>query len=294
MKNIVRRKRDTAFFPVGFEIPEDEIFESPRNLAFALMSALTGNPIECLHVNGTEMTIGLGCFSRIGMMFPDQVEGNDIETMTEMAECVGRNDSWWLNTTIRYDLYADSSMSEKVATFPYLCFNIAPRLLLKDDSECFDGIQFFGPQRLIKALKSEDWRLYADECPALMDLCNYLEAGLEPCDAILSPSEEEYELYLATKDPEDKFRVLLNMITTFASTLSAKLMSMGHVKLVSLGVEPEEAFNEINWLGKHGIGPKWKPTMKQVKWAMKEMRLKKSDMDPEIVKLLWPSKKGNK
>ena len=286
MKNIINNYRMQPFYPCGLEIPQDKIFASARNLGLSLMSALTGMPTECLQLNRSEISIGLGCFGLIGLNCADYHDGDEIEFLDEDTD-------WELSSTIRYKLY-DSLFEEQkpIAFFGFLNFSISPEGLLDKSRDDFGAIQFFGPYRLLKKLRSNGLRLEGQFKHNWLDLGNYLEGGMEPNDAILTPPEAEFELYWDEEDPQEKFRILLNMITTFASTLSAKLMYRGHVELSSIHLPSVDAMSEIGWFRDGKLPPMWKPTMEQVKREMKASKLKKSDIDPEVRKLLWPRKKG--
>ena len=298
MKNIISNRRREIFYPCGLEIPQDQIFASARNLALSLMSALTGTPTEYLLINKAEISIGLGCFSLIGLNGPDHIEGdeeNDIEFIDEDYE---DSADWGLSSIIRYKLLGNSigniisDRRKAVASFDIMALNISPDGLLDKSNDDLSAVQFFGPYRLLKKLRSNSLRLDGPltHC-RLVELENYLEDGFEPNDAILTPPEEEFELYWDADDPQEKFRILLNMITTFASTLSAKLMECGHVAPSSIHIPSVEAMREIDdWFSDGKIAPKWKPTMEQVKKAMKARNLKKRDIHPEVRKLLWPRK----
>ena len=98
MKNIINNSRMQSFYPCGLEIPQDKIFASARNLGLSLMSALTSMPTECLQLNRSEISIGLGCFGLVGLNCADYHDGDEIEFLDEDTD-------WGLSSTIRYKLY---------------------------------------------------------------------------------------------------------------------------------------------------------------------------------------------
>ena len=286
MKNIINNYRMQPFYPCGLQIPQDKIFASARNLGLSLMSALTGTPTEYLQLNRAEISIGLGCFGLIGLNCTDYNQGDNIEFIDEDTD-------WGLTSLISYELYNNAfSHNTTVATFDFLSFSITPEDLVCKERGCISSVQLFGPSRLLRKLKSDRLRMSGPFAPSELDIEHYLEYGQEPNDAILTPSEEEFELYWDAKDPQEKFRILLNMVTTFASTVSAKLMNHGYVRLSCLHLPSDDAMSEIGWFRDGKLPPMWKPTMEQVKREMKASKLKKSDIDPEVRKLLWPRKKG--
>ena len=286
MKNIVEKYRIQPFYPCGLKIPADQVFASERNLGLSLMGALTGMPTESLQLNTAEISIGLGCFGLISLNHAGYDDGCEIEYLDE-------NDGWSLLSCIGYELYGDSrGKAQKVcASFPILTLSICPGKLLKKSRECYYAVQFFGPYRLLRRLKSGNQWLEGPFSHNELDLDNYLEGDMEPRDAILSPPEEEFELYWDAKDPKAKFQILLNMITTFASTLSAKLLYHGHVGLSFWNTPSADALGELDWFRDRKLAPKWKPSKREVEKYLKASKLKKRDLAPEARKLFWPPKK---
>lgn len=286
MKNIVNKYRMQTFYPCGLKIPADQVFASARNLGLTLMGALTGMPTESLELNTTEISIGLGCFGLIGLNCPDYDAGGEIELLDE-------NDGWTLFSCVNYKLYGHASEEDQnaYASFPFMTLNISPKELLDKSRNCFGAVQFHGPYRLLRKLRSSALRLEGPFSHNELDLDNYIEGNVEPKDAILTPPEEEFELYWDEKDPGAKFQILLNMITLFASTLSAKLLSEGRVELSCLTLPSIDARSELSWFSDGKLAPKWKPTKEQVEKYLKSSKLKKRDIDPEVRKLFWPNKK---
>ena len=87
------------------------------------------------------------------------------------------------------------------------------------------------------------------------------------------------------------FQILLNMITTFASTLSAKLLYHGHVGLSFWNTPSADALGELDWFRDRKLALKWKPSKREVEKYLKASKLKKRDLAPEARKLFWPPKK---
>ena len=286
MKNIVNKYRMQTFYPCGLKISGEQIFASARNLGLSLMGALTGMPTESIEINTTEISIGLGCFGLIGLNCPEYDVGDEIELLDE-------NDGWTLLSSVRYTLYGGIYMEgqKAYASFPFMTLSISPKGLLDKSGDCFDAVQFYGPCRLLRKLRSSNLRFEGPFNHNELDLDNYLEGNMEPKDAILTPPEEEFELYWEEKDPKVKFQILLNMITTFASTLSAKLLSQGHVDLSCLTLPSIDARRELSWFSDGKLAPRWKPTKEQVEKYMKTSKLTNRDIVPEVRKLFWPNKK---
>ncbi len=289
MKNIVEKYRMQPFYPCGLKIPADQVFASERNLGLSLMGALTGMPTESLQLNTAEISIGLGCFGLISLNHAGYDDGCEIEYLDE-------NDGWSLLSCIGYELYGDSrGKAQKVyARFPILTLSISPEGLLKKSRNCFEAVQFFGPYRLLRKLRSSNLRLEGPFGHDELDLDNYLEGNMEPRDAILSPSEEEFELYWDAKDPKAKFQILLNMITTFASTLSAKLLYHGRVELSFWNTPSADALGELDWFSDRKLAQKWKPSKREVEKYLNASKLKKCDLAPEARKLFRPTEKRKK
>ncbi len=282
MENIIGKRRRTTFYPCGLTIPEERIFDSARNLGLSLMAALTGIPTEDVQLNRSEISIGLGCFGLVGINCADYNEGDDVSLVDETTD-------WSLLSTIRYTLNDKGlGFGEDIAVFGNMFLNIIPEGLLSKEHDDLGAIQFFGPSRLLRRLHSSSTNYESGLGMAKLDIGNYLEGGLEPNDAILTPSEDEYELFWDEENPSDKFRMLLNMITSFASTLSMKLMYHGTVGLATVFTPSFAAQDEMDWLPNGKIAPAWKPSMKDVAQYIKETNLKKKDIDPKVRKILWP------
>ena len=286
MKNTIaiNKNRVAAFYPCGLRIPQDQIFASARNLGLSLMGALTGIPTEYLQINRSEISIGLGCFGLVYISCLTYEEGCSVEALDE-------DDSWLLTSNIGYELYDNHACTgDPFATFDMLFLNISPEQLLRGNGDNFDAIQLFGPSRLLRKLKSDDNHLEVCRNLEMNEILNWLD-GDEINNAILTPSREEFDLYYNTADPQERFRVLLNMITTFVSTLSVKLTYWGHVRASSIGLLSNDAQKEVDWFKDKRMGPKWKPPMSMIKKCMKEYDIKETEVCSEIRRLIWPKGK---
>lgn len=281
MKNI-NKNGHAAFYPCGLTIESDRIFASARNLGLSLMGALTGNPTETVEINRADISVGLGCFGLVGINCADYQDGDCLDDLDVDSD-------WSISSCIRYKLFDDRMTRNIIAEFPMLILNIFPDELLRGDRSVFSAIQLFGPDRLLRKIRPEDCRFEpcCEEHNSL-DVGNYIEGLFEPNDAILTPSEMEFDLYWDEDNPAKKFRILLNMITTFASVLSFKLMGHGLVDLSYLHGLSSSAKREFYWLDDGRIGPAWRPTLEEMKEFIKVSNLPKSEVHPEVRKLLWP------
>lgn len=285
MKNLTKKYVEPIFKPCGLSIADEDFFKSARNLGVALAGALTGEPTENVRINACTYSIGLGAFSMLSFSADKEADDDTLED----------EDTYWnLNSTIRYTLMkhdAHLCFSEKnvEARFDMLNLNIDPRGLLSEDDCLYESIQLFAPHRLLKQLKSADMEIYKVD-HNVIGLGNCLECGIEESDAILTPSRMEFDLYCEEKDLVRKFRILLNMITNFASKLSAKLMHIGIVEQTFICSPVDDMFDELHWHSKP-LDKRWVPTAEMATAWMKKYNMKKSQLDPEIRKLIWPKKK---
>lgn len=285
MKNLTKKYVEPIFKPCGLSIADEDFFKSARNLGVALAGALTGEPTENVRINACTYSIGLGAFSMLSFSADKEADDDTLED----------EDTYWnLNSTIRYTLMkhdAHLCFSEEnvEARFDMLNLNIDPRGLLSEDDGLYDSIQLFAPYRLLKQLKSVDMEIYKISRNSI-GVGNLLEYGLEGNDALISPSKAEFDLYREESNPEKKFRVLLNMITNFASKLSAKLMHIGIVEQTFICIPADDMFDELHWHSKP-LDKRWVPTAAVATAWMKKYNMKKSKLDPEIRKLIWPKKK---
>lgn len=287
MKNLTKKYVEPIFKPCGLSIDDKDVFKTSRNLAVALAGALTGEPTENVRVNACTYSIGLGVFSMLSFSGGQDFD-EDWEYLTE------DDSDWSLNAAIRYSLMkpeAHLNFSEKniEAMFSLICFNVNPADLFANDDSVYQAVQLFAPHRLLKQLKSTDMEIYKFE-HNMIELGNCLECGIEGSDAILTPSRMEFDLYREEKDPVRKFRILLNMITNFASKLSAKLMHVGIVEQTFICSPVDDMFDELHWHSKP-LDKRWVPTAAMATAWMKKYNMKKSQLDPEIRKLIWPKKK---
>ena len=159
------------------------------------------------------------------------------------------------------------------------------------NAEKTSAIQFSGPERLLKKIRSDDQDIQVFECDAL-DIGNYLECGIEPNNAILTPTLQEYKIVFAEKNQEKRFMMLMNMITSFYSRISAKLLSAGTVEPSSVIMLSDDAREEAIWFNDETLGKPWLPRIKDVELTMKRFNMKKKDVCSSVRKALWPSKKG--
>lgn len=286
MKNKNNKSRNPVFIPYGLEIPKSEIFDSVRNLGVAIVGALTGTPPEDVKINAANISIGLGCFSLIGVAISDEYEGPESIDLCDFDDC-------HIYSSVRYSVNLDTKnifLSKKYEEPVVLTFHIYPESLLNGE---VSGVNIFGPKRILSYLKSDEMNLIVEGRVSMVDLDNYLEGGLEPVDGMLTPSADELELIMHENDPEKRFGMLMNMITTFASMISAKMIHSGFVRPAALLSYSEEARTElIDNCAKKRIGKPWKPSKKLVEDGMKYFNLKKRDLDPSVRKLFWPKKKG--
>ena len=286
----MKKRQHVSFYPCGLKISDNEIFASARNLGLSLMGALTGNATEDVQINRAEISIGLGCFGLVGINSADYKDGADYIDHKSI-EMLDENEGWGLCSSIRYNLL-DGQMGEGkiIAEFQMLNLNISPSRLLHFDEDDFGAIQLFGPARLLRKLKSGNMRFEMCKEMRKIELGNYLEGGWEPSDGLLTPSEEEYELFLDEDEPQKKFRILLNMITSFASTLSAKLMYYGQVMPSFMHMPSDGAFAELGWFRDGKIKPAWRPTVKEAEAMMKRFSIPMEEVDPSVKEILWPVK----
>ena len=279
MKNTLEMaiRGELPFYPCGLQIPTNAIFDSERNLGLSLMSALTGIPTECLEFNKTEISIGLGCFGLIGISAGEGDE--DCKTPVEEYD---ETRGWDLLSVVSYTLGEDNVFDVHL--------NILPDRLLLKDRGAIDGVQLFGPHRLLRRLRSADMGYIPLKNAGDEGIWRFLVGVQEANDTVITPSEEEFELYWDVEEPGEKFRILLNMITAFASTLSAKLMQYGHVESSTIFQSSEAVRRELHWLRGGNIPSRRTPPVAAVEKYMKKIRMKKSDVCQEARKLLWPRK----
>jgi len=277
-----RISENAAFYPCGLEIPESDIFKSKRNLGISLLGALTGTPSEDVEINRTAVSIGLGSFSLIAVGNSDYDDNDDFNLIDE-------DEDWGLNSSVRFSVTKGFHSDEVVAGPVYLFFNISPACLLEGDIQ---GIQLFGPWRYLKMLQGENDTLKKFSSLDAVELGNYLEFGCEPSDGMLCPDEEEFELFKAEKDPSRKFRILLNLITTFASEISVRMQVIGKVEM-SMVYGSGADVDRILIRARNVKLPKlWRPTLKAVESYLKKTGMKEAEIDPDVRRILWPKKYG--
>lgn len=272
MKNKNNKSRNPVFIPYGLEIPKSEIFDSARNLGVAIAGALTSTPPEDIEINKAHISIGLGCFSFVGVSISkEDAEGFEDESLdVEFERCR-------ISSAINYE----------IAETDYLLFiSINVNNLIDFSAEKTSAIQFLGPERLLKKIKSDDQDMQVFACDAL-NIGHYLEYGMEPNNTILTPTLQEYKIVFAEKDQEKRFRMLMNMITSFYSKISAKLLSAGTVDPSSVIMFSDDALKESLWFKDETLGKPWVPCMKDVELTMERFNMKKKDVCPSVRKLLW-------
>lgn len=273
----MKKNTKIAFYPCGLEIPESEIFKSPRNLGIALLGALTGTPSEDVEINRTAVSVGLGCFSLIAVGHSMYEEKDDIDLFED-------DEYWGLNSSIQFSITEDLLLSNEVAGPVHLYFNIDPAELLEGE---LNGIQLFGPYRYLKYIKDGNEVINRTVKFNMSDLESYLEYGCEASDASLHPSKDEFALFVEEKDPAKKFRVLLNLITTFASSLSVRMQLAGRVRL-SMVYGPGAEVNRLcNVIKKAKLLSQWHPTRVVAEKFMRENNISENDVDPEVRKIVW-------
>lgn len=285
MRNENNKSREPVFVPYGLKIPKSEIFDSARNLGVAITGALTSTPPEDIEINRAHVAIGLGCFSFVGISINSEYEGAENLELVEddFEDCR-------IYSAVRFypQKLKGCVKSSKDNQF-FLNFNIIPKGLLNGVPS---AIQIFAPKRLITKLKSPGIDAVVYDEYDIIDIDNYLEGALEPSDAILTPSKDEFDLVMSETNPEKRFGLLMNMITSFASVVSAKLMHAGTVSPTSIIQYSDEVSQELHAFEDGRLAKPWKPTKKQVEWAMNRLDLRKKDIDPSVRKILWPKKKG--
>lgn len=250
-------KRLLPYEPCGLEIAPEDVFKSSRNLGLSLMATLTGAPTEDIEINRCAMSIGLGCFSSIGIGHSEYNDIKDIAVLNEMEE-------WSLISSIGYRIYDDIYYpKKKIEGFSMLNLNIEPSDLLNPEISDF-GIQLFGPKRLLSKIKSSGQRIKCFD-PTDLDICNYLTIYPgDPNDTILIPSSEEMDLFASEKNPRKKLRILLNIITSFASEISMRLMSVGWVYPHHIYLPNNAFLDSSEWFKDGKLETRWTPTKKQV------------------------------
>lgn len=273
----MKKNTKIAFYPCGLEIPESEIFKSPRNLGISLMGALSGVPSEDVEINRTAMSIGLGCFGLVSVNNAWYEDNDDFDIIDD-------EDDWTITSTVRFAITKEFLSQEVIADPINLYLNISPKMLLEGD---IGGIQLFGPKRYLRYIKMPGEFFAQQKTMDALQIDNYLECGCEPDDAMLCPNEEEYNLFVQESDPARKFRRLLNLITSFASSLSLRMQYAGRVYLsliVSPGAEAASMFRKVS---RSKLSPPWKPTRVAAERYMKANGLEKKDVDPEVRRIVW-------
>lgn len=282
MNNINNKRREAAFYPCGLEIPKDKIFDSPRNLGLSLMAALTGIPTEDLEINRGYVAIGLGCIGLIGINHGWYERGDDVAELDE-------NDDWGLLGAINFELDDEVAWftSIKHKKFPTMFFNINPSGLLESKGAETGSVQLFGSARLLKRLKTPENRF--EDYSGSHSVERFLDddESIEENDSILTPSEFEFDLYREEQDPEKKFRILLNMITSFASTVSMRLLYWGRIRLTCI-YSTSGAVNEDLMWGKNGVDDVWIPTQEEVLRYLEQKGKTIDDIPAERRNLIWP------
>lgn len=275
------KKTVASFYPCWLEVPEREIFDSNRNLGIALCSALTGTPCEDVELNRTAVSIGLGCFSLISVGY----DGCDDDINPGLID---PNEDWSLNSTVVFDVTKEKDFLSDddvvVIGSANLFLNISSALLLRGE---LSGIQLFGAARYLKLIKSSTMKLVSFDKPDEIEFGNYLEDGLEPSNGILCPSEEEFALFVEEKDVGKKFRILLNVITTFASELSVRMQLVGRVRMSMIcyyGGRLESISREMNTVE---FESPWCPSKQAAEDYMKRNRMTMDDIAPKVKKLIW-------
>ena len=284
MKEGKNKSRKPVFIPYGLKIAKEEIFNSAGNLGIAITGALTGTPPDDVKINSANISIGLGCFSVIGVSISEEYEGPESLDFCNFDDCS-------IMSCIRYSPNLDPKnlwWSKKFEDPILLNFNVIPSVLLERN---ISGVQILGPKRILSHVKTEEMDINIEDGLSMIDLDNYLEGGVEPSNAMLTPSAEELDLIMEEKDSNKRFGMLMNMITSFASTVSAKLMHSGLVQPAAILMYSEEAREGLMEFARKRIDKPWRPTKKMVEDGMKRFNLKMSDLHPSVRKLFWPKKR---
>ena len=270
--------------PVGLRVgkvrlEKEDIFKSARNLGLNLMSALTGRAIEDVQVNRSMVSCGIGCFGWISLNCCDLEEGDTIDDVDD-------DEGWGLTSSIRYHLYANHLSNDEIyAHFWMLNLNIDPYGLIRGEQENNMPIQFFGPARLLRKLRTGNQRVM--ESPVTdLDVDNFLEFGdYEPNNAVLLPPKDELDAFYGERSPERKLRMLVDIVTEFASDLSVKLLYAGCVDIQLVSAPTDEAEACSRWFKDGKLDAPWRPTAQEVLTCMKRHNLSLKDLYPEVRKL---------
>ena len=113
------------------------------------------------------------------------------------------------------------------------------------------------------------------------------DESIEENDSILTPSEFEFDLYREEQDLEKKFRILLNMITSFASTVSMRLLYWGRIRLTCIYSTSGAVDEDLMW-GKNGADDVWIPTQEEVLRYLEQKGKTIDDIPAERRNLIWP------